>query len=91
MDKDKILAEDFKSVMPVNSLITQSVLTLVFYLDANSRDSWKLYTYCSAKKQNREKVVKIARHSFWRKVYYGVRYRIYSTSGWTFVQNECKK
>lgn len=62
-----------------------------FHPTNNSRASWKYYTHYSTAQQNLEPHVDIARHSFWRRVYFGLKYRASSSSNWSVLQNEWRK
>ncbi len=57
----------------------------------SSRGGWKYYTHYSAAGQGLEESVDITRHSWWRRVYYGLRNKAYGSSGWSTIQNEWKK
>lgn len=57
----------------------------------NSRASWQYFTHYSTAQQNLEQNCDIARHSFWRKVYHGLKYRAYSSSNWSVIQSEWRK
>jgi len=50
---------------------------------------WRYYTHYST--PNQEKIAEIARHSVFRRVYYGLKYKAYSGSSWNTIQNEWKK
>ena len=96
-DDDMILEEEFKSdyafqliKSPVSS--NGSFAVSFFHpINDNPRDPWQYFTHYSAAAQNLEQTVDITRHSFWRRVYYGLRYKVYSTSNWSTIQNEWKK
>lgn len=51
--------------------------------------SWKYYTHYSS--PNQAQIAEIARHSVWRRVYYGLKYKAYSGSSWATIQNEWRK
>lgn len=57
----------------------------------NSRASWQYFTHYSTAAQDLEPTADIARHSFWRRVYHGARYRSSSTSNWSTLQTEWRK
>ncbi|WP_299435799.1 hypothetical protein [uncultured Aquimarina sp.] len=51
-----------------------------------AKASWGYYTHYSS--VNQAQIAEIARHNFWRKVYYGLKYKAYSNSSWATIQNE---
>ncbi|MGY3792439.1 hypothetical protein [uncultured Aquimarina sp.] len=53
-----------------------------------SKASWQYYTHYSS--VNQAQIAEIARHNFWRRVYYGLKYKAYSNSSWATIQNEWK-
>lgn len=62
-----------------------------FHPELNNRASWQYFTHYSTASQNLLEHADIARHNFWRRVYFGLKYRPYSNSGWNVVQNEWRK
>ncbi|AXT57277.1 hypothetical protein J8L88_01365 [Aquimarina sp. MMG015] len=54
-----------------------------------SKASWQYYTHYSSVGESQ--IAEIARHSVWRRVYYGLKYKAYSGSSWATIQNEWKK
>lgn len=62
-----------------------------FHPTTASRASWGYYTHYSTAQQNLEQSVSIARHNFWKKVYYGLSYKAYSNYSWGVIQNEWRK
>jgi len=62
-----------------------------FHPESNSRASWQYFTHYSTAGQDLEPHCDVARHSFWRRVYYGVKYRRTSSSNWSVIQNEWRK
>ncbi|MDH7446293.1 hypothetical protein [Aquimarina sp. 2201CG14-23] len=53
-----------------------------------AKASWQYYTHYSA--VGEAQIAEIARHSVWRRVYYGLKYKAYSGSSWATIQNEWK-
>ncbi|MFD2563495.1 hypothetical protein [Aquimarina rubra] len=53
-----------------------------------AKASWQYYTHYSS--VNQAQIAEIARHNFWRRVYYGLKYKAYSNSSWATIQNEWK-
>lgn len=53
-----------------------------------TKASWQYYTHYSS--PNEAQIAEIARHSVWRRVYYGLKYKAYSSSSWATIQNEWK-
>lgn len=62
-----------------------------FHPELNNRASWQYFTHYSTASQNLQEHADIARHSFWRRVYFGLKYRPYSSSNWSVLQNEWRK
>ncbi|WP_378180069.1 hypothetical protein [Aquimarina sp. SS2-1] len=53
-----------------------------------AKASWQYYTHYSS--VGEAQIAEIARHNFWRRVYYGLKYKAYSNSSWATIQNEWK-
>lgn len=54
-----------------------------------AKAGWNYYTHYSSAGQSQ--IAEIARHSVWRRVYYGLKYKAYSGSSWATIQNEWRK
>lgn len=66
-------------------------LTFIHPEDNSLRASWKYYTHYSAAGQGLEQTASIERHSFWRRVYFGMYYKAYSWSGWSTIISPWRK
>lgn len=62
-----------------------------FHPAEGTKAGWQYFTHYSIAGLNVNQHCDIARHSVWRRVYYGLKYMSSSTSNWSVLQNEWRK
>lgn len=62
-----------------------------FHPESSRKASWQYFTHYSTANGSVDEHCDIARHSVWRRVYYGLKYRRLASSNWSVIQNEWRK